>query len=239
MNLNDEELRRLYRSFVALKDPDNRGGCPSLEKLVSFFESSGRTRKKMKIIDHVTNCSSCAREFEFLLELQRYEKKMIQEVREVQPAESLPSLLFKSRFRSSQRLKLFCIFSSALVGMALVIIFLATIVQKLGREDQIRATRSSVQLIQPKANQRVTLPLIFKWQRIAGAESYILELFDESLLPIWKSSATSTISLMLPHEIASQLQLKKSYYWMLTVYGHKEKLAESNFLPFSISTKRP
>jgi len=33
--------------------------------------------------------------------------------------------------------------------------------------------------------------------------------------------------------------LKKSYYWMVTVYGHKEKLAESNFLPFSISTKRP
>jgi hypothetical protein len=233
MNLNDEDLRRLYRSYIALKDPDNRLGCPSLEKLVLFFESSSRIRKKMKIIDHVTNCSSCAREFEFLLELQRYEKKMIQEVRESQSAESLPPFLF----RSSQRMRLLWRFSSVLIGIALVIVSLATIVQKLGREDQTRAARSFVRLIQPKSNQRVTLPLIFKWQGIAGAESYVLELYDESLLPIWKSTAIPATSFILPRAIASQLQLNRPYYWLVTVYGHNEKLAESNLSLFAISQK--
>ncbi len=234
MNLNDEELRRLYRSYIAFKDADNRGGCPSLEKLVSFFESSSRTRKKMKIIDHVTNCSSCAREFEFLLELQRYQKKMIQEIREAQPAESLPPFLLTSRLRSSRRLKLFWKISSALVGMALVIVSLVTIVQKLRREDQIRTTRSSVRILQPKPNQRVTLPLIFKWQAIAGAESYILELYDESLLPIWKSPKISSTLLLLPENISSQLNTSSQYSWMITAYGHNNKLTESALLQFKI-----
>ncbi|MGA2361484.1 MAG: hypothetical protein ABSG73_03395 [Candidatus Aminicenantales bacterium] len=230
MNLNDEELKRLYRSYIADKDPDNRLGCPSLEKLVFFFESSSRIPKKMKIIDHVTNCSSCAREFEFLLELQRYQKKMIQEVREAQSAESSPPSLR----RSSQRVRLLWRFSSAFIGIILVIASLATIVQKLGHEDQTRAIRSFVGLMQPKPNQRVTLPLIFKWQEIAGAESYILELYDESLLPIWKSTATSATSFILPHEITGQLQLNMPYYWMITAYAHNDKLAESNLWKFTI-----
>jgi len=234
MNLNDEELRQLYRSFIALKNLESRVGCPSLEKLMSFFESSSRARKKMKIIDHVTNCSSCAREFEFLLELQRYEKKMIQEVREAQPMESLPSSPFKSRSKSRQRSLLFWKFSAALISIALVIVSLATIVQKLEREDQTRATQTALRLIQPKPNQRVTLPLVFKWQKVVGAENYILELYDESLLPIWKSPEISSTSLFLPENISRQLYPGRQYFWMITAYTKNKKLSESNLFEFTM-----
>lgn len=234
MNLKDEDLRRLYRSYITVRTPGNRKGCPSLESLVLFFESRARTRKKLKIIDHITNCSPCAKEFDFLLELQRYQNQMIQQAQRAQPIKqsviSWPALL--------KRAGPLWRFSPVFIGAMLVIASLVIIIQKWGRFDRVRATSSSVALIQPNQKHPASSPLMFKWKEVNGAEKYILELYDEALLQIWKSSEIPLPHLILSEDIASRLQSNKSYFWMITAYRKKEKLAESELVRFIIIPKK-
>jgi len=230
MDLNDKELKRLYRTYIDGRRKDSRKDCPSMEILLSFFKKRKQTRKKMRIVDHVTRCSACAKEFEFMLELRRYEDKLALQFREARPQgpSSLPSGLTSS---------LFWKYASSIIGMALIFTFLGIIIKELAREDLTRATRSCIELIQPEQGRPATLPLIFKWQMIARAKTYILEIFDESLLPFWKSSAVPTTIIVLPDDVIARLLPGQAYYWTVTAFSRDGKLAESGFFSFSISRK--
>jgi hypothetical protein len=201
-----------------------------MEKLLPFFKARKRTRKKMGIVDHVTRCSACSKEFEFMLELRRYEDELALQLRETRP-QGLSSL------PSGRTTPLIWKFASSIIGMALVFVSLGVIIKELAREDLTRATRSCIELIQPKSGRPVTLPLIFKWQAIARAKTYILEIYDESLLPFWKSSAVPATTIVLPDDVIARLQPEQAYYWTVTAFSRDGKLAESRFFRFSISRK--
>jgi len=232
MDLNDDELKSLYRTYVAGQKEDSRKDCPSMEKLLSFFEAHKRTRKKKRIVDHITRCSACAKEFEFMLEVQRYECRLALRLQETPSEEPSP-------LPSGIITPLFWKFTSSVVGMVLVVVSLGIIFKELRREDLTRATRSGIELIQPKPGRPVTPPLIFKWQPTAMATTYILELYDDSLLPFWKSTETSATTIVLPDDVTARLQPDQVYYWMVTAYGRDGKLAESGFYRFSIPRQEP
>jgi len=119
-----------------------------------------------------------------------------------------------------------------------VIASLVIVVRESGRPGDIRATPSSILLIQPDAKHPASFPLIFKWEGVKGAETYILELYDETLLPIWKSPDLLSPQLTMPEDLAGRLQLNKLYFWMITAYHKKEKLAESELTQFIVRPKK-
>jgi hypothetical protein len=233
MNLKDDDLKRFYRSFINSRSPENRRECPSLEELVSFFESRGRTGKKLKIVDHVTNCSACAQEFEFLLELQRYQEKIASQVRECRPAKRF----FHSIPASVEGAHLLWRLSSVLVGMILVVTSIVTILQNWGPRSETRAMRSSLTLIQPAPEQSIAPPMLFKWKRLEGAETYVLELFNEALLSVWKSPEIALTQLVLPPDVVEHLQPGQRYFWLITAFSDGEKVAESDLSQFMVTQK--
>jgi hypothetical protein len=83
MTLNDEDLKRIFRSYIGMRDPGTRQDCPSFNELSRFFEPGRRRRDRLRVIDHVTNCSACAEEFEFLRGLHNYEAQLTQNAREI------------------------------------------------------------------------------------------------------------------------------------------------------------
>lgn len=230
MNLEDKDLKRLYRSFISLRTPKDRKGCPSWKQLLFFFEARAKPAEKLKIIDHVTTCSACAQEFEFLLDLQRYQERITGNVQESRAKKSFLHS-FPASIESAHPLWRF---SSAVVGMILVMTSIVTIIQNGGRKGETRAIRSSVTLLEPVQGQFSNLPLTFKWEGWHGAENYVLELYDETLLSIWKSPETSRTHLALPPETAARLQPGRPYFWMITAYRHKEKVAESGLFEFTV-----
>jgi hypothetical protein len=187
----------------------------------------------MKIVDHLTNCSACAREFELLLEIQRYQNQLVPQVREAAHA----GRSFSARPSSHHAFGHFWKISPVVAGAMFVIASLIIVIQESGRPVGIRATPSSILLVQPDTKHSVSFPLIFKWEEVKGAETYILELYDETLLLIWKSPGILSPPLILPEGLAGRLQLNKPYFWMITAYQKKEKLAESELTRFIICPK--
>jgi hypothetical protein len=223
MNLRNDDLKRSYRSFIDSRIPENRKDCPPLEELVSFFELRGRTGGKLKIVDHVTRCSACAQEFEFLLELRRHQQKITSQLPVGRPVKRF----FQSFPASIDGTNLFWRFSSVLVGMLLVIASLTVILQKGSRLAEMRAVRSSLALLKPASGQSVMPPLKFAWERLPGAETYVLELYDEALLPLWKSPETSLTHFVLPLEETERLLPGHRYFWIVTAFCEGERISES------------
>jgi hypothetical protein len=223
MNLNDEDLKRFYRAFIDSRIPEDRRDCPSLEDLVAFFESPGRTGRKLKIIDHLTRCSPCAHEFEFLLELRRYQEEITGKFPSSRPAKRF----FQSIPASIYGMNLFWRFSSVIVGMLLVIASLTVIFQNGSHLEETRAVRSSLILLQPASDQYAGLPLKFTWKSLPGAETYVLELYDEALLSVWESPEMSLTRLVLPPEEAERLLPGHRYFWMVTAFSEGKRLSES------------
>jgi hypothetical protein len=233
MSLNDEDLKRLFRSYIAFRIPENREGCPSLEKILSFFESPTRTRKKMKIIDHITKCSACAREFEFLLELQRSQYQMFQRAQMGKPVKpsafSWPSLL--------RGIGPFSRLSTVVIGAIFIIASAIIISQKWGHIDSTRTTASTLTLIQPSQKNPGSLPLIFKWEPMSGADYYSLEIFDEALMPVWKCPEIHSPYFVMPEASSSWLKFDRAYFWMVVAYHNNEKLTESGLVRFLMILK--
>jgi hypothetical protein len=233
MTLNDEDLRRLYRSYIVQRTDVARQHCPSITELARFFEPRIRIRAKMKIVDHITACPACAEEFEFLRKLKQYREQVVQRVQEIRTDESSsahsPSV--------HKRLAPLWRYSSVIAGILLAIASVFIIAQKWGRHGETRAVPRSVILLQPDPRHPGHAPLVFKWREFRGANAYTLELFDDALLPIWKSPEIGALYLNLPDDILRKFTFGKPYFWMITAYRNGDKVAESELARFDVVPK--
>ena len=76
--------------------------------------------------------------------------------------------------------------------------------------------------------------LKFRWVEIKDSDYYIVELYDETLLPIWRSEKIFNNEIDLPKQILDRLVKNKKYFWMLTAYFPDGKKIESRleyFIP--------
>jgi hypothetical protein len=93
-------------------------------------------------------------------------------------------------------------------------------------------------LLEPELGQAVAGPLVFKWKSHVAAEDYTLEIFDETLLPVWSSERTKETTLQVPESIVSRLLPGKTYHWMITGYSSGRSIGESPLGRFSVRPER-
>ncbi|HVP90148.1 MAG TPA: hypothetical protein VMS75_02915 [Terriglobales bacterium] len=227
MTLRDNELKHLYQSYVASKSRPDRKACPSWKAVSDFFENRTRTGRKLKIVDHVTSCSACAEEFEFLRQVWLWGKQIAHEVERQRPPSPSGRVGVPFLWR----------YSSVAAGVLLALASLAIIIQNWSHPGITRAAPSAVVLTTPNQKRPASLPLTFEWEEFKGAGAFVLELFDEALLPVWKSPETRATRIVLPEEIGRRLPSNRRYFWMITAYRGGDRIAESALLPFVLTSK--
>jgi hypothetical protein len=85
--------------------------------------------------------------------------------------------------------------------------------------DRERGKRpGEIQLIFPVRGQEVRAPWNFSWEEIPGAEYYLLEIFDKSLLPLWKSPRIETPYYRFTPESANIIRADEAYFWTVTAW---------------------
>lgn len=195
MKIDDDRLKELFRGYVASRKPLTRRGCPSSEAIARSFEPSAPARKKRKIVDHVSGCPFCRDEFLMFLEIQKRD-----------PAR--PEAL--SRRPSGRPLlwQVACVF----LGLGLVTTSYFIFVHQKEISAMRQRLETGLVLLSPKADKSLSGPLVFRWQGRPALEYYVLELFDDALLPVWTSDRIQEPQVSLPAEIRSTLQPGKSYF---------------------------
>jgi hypothetical protein len=233
MKIQDDALKKLYQGYIASKVPLDRKECPTPKALFACFKPSTLKRKKRKVLAHITECSFCMEEFELLLQLQRYQPSLGDVMIDT------PTTPICSAKRSHVRIgsRFFARQGYVLVGLALILFSLFLIHQQKERPEVQRAREAKIMPTSPIHTYILGNPLIFRWQGQSGTQYYLVELFDDTLMPLWTSQKIPDAQIQLPDELVRQFQFGKHYFWMITAFSGTEKIAESDLLSFSVLKK--
>ena len=230
MKINRKDLKELYMDYLEDKPSVPRTKCPSPQDITACLRGGSSVNKRNRIIDHVFQCAFCHKEFELILELVREEKKLIHD---------LNTIIQEKKQRRAKKSFRFLTFRPVWIyGFIFVIgvVLISMLVHNISEERKYRSAEShSVTLITP--NKKVTLEeqLEFGWNHVQNSDYYILEIFDESLSPIWESDHITVNHASISETITNKLLKQKRYYWMVTAFLSDGKTIESRLQNFVIS----
>ena len=223
--MNIRSIRRLYRSLVLAKVPATRASCPSVSALREAFEETTRREIKDSIVDHISGCSECAREFVFIRTVRGREERLAE------------ALWKASHPRTRVRVPHPRPAWAGVMGIALIGVLLPALLfhgpRRAGEEPRSEASVVPV-AITPAGRVPSGSSLIFKWKPITGAEAYLVEIYDVSLRLTWESPPVGTNALSLPGAIEGQLAGGKTYFWSVTAILDEDRVAESRLQWFII-----
>lgn len=228
MKVKSDDLKRLYQESIKQKTSADRKDCPSPEYLTNIIIPSAHFKNRRKLVDHISECSHCSGELRYILDA--YEKGEVLSDRLTLDRQNS----FFGAVRSlllGEPASLF-IYSFALLGIVIMAVSITLIVQQADTRIELRSPSRSFELRSPIGDIWSSRPLLFEWKGLPEADSYHMELFDEELLPVWSSPELRDCRILLPEDVACLLLPEKAYYWMVTAFSLREKIAESNLVYF-------
>lgn len=240
MKITHKELSDLYQSYISSRLPASRKDCPTMSDLIKFFKPRTSRRLKTKIIEHLTQCAACAKEFDLIRTIKKSSADMDREIAALLGFKIKPQ---ESPHRSPRKPHLLgplWKYSAAAIGiislsLSLSLLFLKNsaffIKETNGRGD----LRSGILLVEPVNHKVDRSHLIFLWKEYEGATSYSLELLDESLQLIWKSPKLKETQCRLPSPIIQKLAPDNTFFWMITVTMKNGSIIESPLVNFLLT----
>jgi hypothetical protein len=229
MKITFDDLKRAYTSHIHRHIPSSREGCPPAENIFSVFDKSTSPADKEKIIDHVTGCSFCLQEFELMQGFVREEEKEVRDIASYLRTKDGSTRIPGKRSKILEILLGSKVQARALWRLAAASLFVIIIITGLfliGTKTFFRTSEDrergrlprQVHLISPIRGQKIETPLLFRWEETPNAEYYQLEIFDESLLPIWKGSRIEGVYFELPPQAADLIKQNTVYFWTITAW---------------------
>jgi hypothetical protein len=239
MKITQNDLKRAYRDYLREQSPASTDPCIDEERWQDFLRDRLSRSSKGELIDHLTSCSKCAREFELLLEMKRSKNSLVAEIDSLLDSSQTPSESATVRPNPAQRLPFRWRFGLVFSGVAIFSLILSTL---LFRHPQIPpipdVTRGNppieIELQRPLNESTRKTGLEFQWKSRAPFDSYIIEIYDDSLLPVWQSPPLMKSRLSIPKEIFDSLENDKAYYWMVTGTLKINNITESRLGAFKL-----
>ena len=227
MKVDEQGLRRLYQEHIRAQVPPSRLKCLSLDRLIHFLEGRLSKRAKYAVIDHVTSCASCYQEFIFLSQLRGYEERLTSQISGAPLATSYGISPFS----------VVCRQAAALVVLGLLLSVAFIFWQWKPQADERGKSSASLILLRPAGRSALVFPFEFCWKDKIPSREYIVELFDDSLRPLWKSDRVGRTSISFSAERVGLLVPGNTYFWMVTAYSFGISAMESDLQEFILARK--
>lgn len=236
MKIGDDDLKKLFRSHIKDKTPVSREDCPAPEIVADLFFQPSEEEEKGRIIDHISNCARCLEVFELCLDMSRSQNWLSGEIgKYLKQAKMRRSAAFNLPRRLMVRPVWKSIFIplSAAIFLTIAVLTIRFITSNKSAEDRGRPP-GSIYLINPSSDISSNAPIIFKWEVAKENKFVLLDIFDEALLPIWKSAQIFGDSYELPPKAREKIKNGKTYFWMVTAFCPDGTEVESVLEEFSL-----
>jgi len=230
--LDNTAIKQLYNSYLEGISDISRVNCPSPETLLKSIRQNQSTMRNRRLIRHLTRCIHCSKEFEFIANIVREESNLnCQLGSTINTRELEPRALKPNRFRfSSFHLKYVFIFAS------ISIVFFAGVKIFKSQSHYLyrRARASPLHLIYPDNSSLTKSKLYFNWYDSLETGHYVIQIFDDTLLPIWNSQKIKDKVYIPSASLLSKLNTNTRYFWMVTAYDISGKRIKSRLNDFTI-----
>jgi hypothetical protein len=237
MKITHKDLRNLYQAYVNGKISSSAGDCLSHETLNKFFRTQTPVEYKIDIIDHITECASCAREFTLLLEIQRGASFFDKELGTWVDKNTTSQLKKKSFLRHTYTSKL--LWSKVIVLLEIILFSTCLLVlfkifpQLNFNKEELRENNQQINKIFDLSNScRTKSNIVFTWSQNELVEYFILEIFDERLMLIWRSQKLFENRFLIPPKLANEWNSNKYYFWIVSGFTKTEEIIESPLMKF-------
>jgi len=224
MKINRLALMKLYRSFIATPLLLSRNRCPTPEAILRFLRAKASRRERKKITSHISRCSSCAREVDFILRTFREETKLFRRLGSVMEI-TKPNTFFP---RPAWK------YATVLIPTILLISFTIMFLLKTSERSQFRGKSDSYITLEQPINKMTPEEINFQWSEIPTSEYYVLEIFDKTLYPIWQSNKIIRNKISLPMKLINHLCQGESCFWMVTAFLPDGTKIESSLADFTV-----
>jgi hypothetical protein len=222
--MNNERLRELYLAYATSRRPSDRRDCPSTRELVRSFDPSFSRRLQRRIVDHISECPYCREEFMLLMGEQRSEASR----------RDLPAQGYSKEDGLGAYRRVAWRYATILIGIGLALSAYLIVIQQKNPSGIQRTSTSTITLVTPRAGQVITGQPHFRWEQNSSAEYYILEIFDDQMMPIWTSARIRVYRFSPPQEVAPLFVPGGTYFWMVTGFTPNSEKLESGLSLFRI-----
>lgn len=197
MNLKTEDLKHLFSKHLKTLNKESYYGCPSEEKIIEAI--SLPSKKTRKIIDHILECNRCFIIFNFLLDLIKLENDFISSIQNLRPTNKKEKkYVLNIRFLKIAPYAAFILFLCISLG-----VFIKYINPSKNNILRSIMTEAYLSLIYDETSSE-TCPFLLKWDQIDEAKTYLIRIFDSSLVIMW-TSITQEAQIKLPPEICNMI----------------------------------
>jgi len=188
--------------------------------------------ERAEIISHAADCAACAAVLKQVLALSAETDRAAAELEAFSgpPKPGLPQN--KKSFWSQPLMKPVV---AVLGGILVIAVLIVSIPRLLDRSSMRGMTEAGIALVSPVSTESTWDGLEFRWQSLAAADYYTIEVFDKSLELVWRSGRVAGTELRPPAEVGRQLRPGETYFWMVTAVTANRAEKKSRLAEFSIA----
>ena len=250
MKISFRDLQGHYRAALSARLPSSRKDCLSADQIIGLLDRAQSQRCRARFIDHLTQCSSCYREHEAFRSLLQQRDLCVEDLAAWAKHQQKKRQLFSvedswdeygrilGREKQGGMLRhgwSYALSAAFLLGCLIIILSRIPIVRNIWDSSYRAGPETRILLVHPRQDQILAgRSICFQWTPLPRAVYYVLEIFDASLRPIWKSPETRAARIILPPEVSARMTPSKPYYWLVTGALPDDRLAESKIGVFII-----
>lgn len=231
MKISFLEMSRAYRSCLTEGVYSKQEDCPGIERIMAAVLSDLPAEEKQYIDNHAASCSMCS-------ELLRKAQEISFGIdRYVDRYKILINQSGKGISHRKKGLWSFIIgYKPIVIPAALLFIILSGIfifVPRNGLNTRTSRSNEQITLIRPVDTRVALADLQFVWKEVPNSKSYFIELFDETLNLVWRSSYCIKNEMIVPADIKDDLK-PGLYYWIVNAIMNDDTSLKSDLKEFSI-----
>jgi hypothetical protein len=231
MKTNLAHLSRVYQDYA--KGGANGEPCVDPERLARCAMGDMSPHERDEIVGHAADCSACAAALKRLLSLSAEAERA---------AADFGALLGRRKAKRAQardafwKRPIFVPVAAISAGILLLTTSILLIPGFMSRSGTRGVAKAGVVLVSP-VEERVSTGagVVLKWEKLAGATSYTIEVFDRSMSLLWRSGRTAGTEAGLPAETVRKMVPGETYFWMVTALTEDRRETKSKLAEFSIT----
>lgn len=225
------EISRIYQDHLRGGMPAAGEACPTIDRLAQCVLADIPARERSEIVGHAANCAACAAALKDLLDVSAETDRVASEITRSPgrgpSGESRGARAFWGRLAGKPAV-------AVMAGILVLAAMTFSVWKLLDRPGTRGGPEARLLLVSPVGGSLSRGGLEFKWQGLAGADFYRVELFDKSLQLVWRSGKVSGNDVRPPDGVGEGLNAGQPYYWMVTAVTVDRLEIKSKLAEFSV-----